>query len=159
MAQGEDLFPAVFRFTARAELSKPPYQIDTLHDSRVDISWDSIFASVAPSMLNEASDETLKERLRACFNNEAQSQVAGDKSLEDKKLLKFVFSSRQIETCIIQLRALGLIIQSDKKRSLKDAGTYWTLTPYGNRRMVQLRAIKRGEEALEEEEDDSSESE
>lgn len=30
-----------------------------------------------------------------------------------------------------------------KQRSVKDTGTYWTLTPYGDTKMVQLRAIRK----------------
>jgi hypothetical protein len=44
---------------------------------------------------------------------------------------------------MVQLRALGLIKENDRKRSVKDTGTYWTLTPYGNTLMVQLRAVRR----------------
>ena len=29
------------------------------------------------------------------------------------------------------------------KRSVKDISTYWTLTSYGDRQMVQLRALKK----------------
>ena len=36
-----------------------------------------------------------------------------------------------------------MIRESTRKRSLKDTGTYWSLTPYGERMMVQLRALRR----------------
>jgi hypothetical protein len=43
----------------------------------------------------------------------------------------------------IQLRALGLIKKSEKKRSIKDNETYWQLTPYGDTIMTRLIAIKK----------------
>jgi hypothetical protein len=49
--------------------------------------------------------------------------------------------------------ALGLITQSERRRSVTDKGTYWTLTPYGRTRLIQLRAIRRDGESP-----DSSES-
>ena len=47
------------------------------------------------------------------------------------------------QTIKVQLRALGLIVKSDKTRSVKDTATYWSLTPYGSDLMTQLRAIRR----------------
>jgi DNA-binding PadR family transcriptional regulator len=44
-------------------------------------------------------------------------------------------------TLIIQLRALGLIEKSERDRSVKDRGSYWTLTPYGDQHLTTLRAI------------------
>ena len=32
--------------------------------------------------------------------------------------------------------------KSEKARSVKDSGTYWTLTPYGDEVMTRLRAIR-----------------
>jgi DNA-binding PadR family transcriptional regulator len=46
-------------------------------------------------------------------------------------------------TVLVQLRALGLITRSDRKRSVKDRGAYWTLTPYGDEHLTTLRAISR----------------
>ena len=43
----------------------------------------------------------------------------------------------------IQLRALGLITKSEKKRSIKDNETYWQLTPYGDTVMTRLIAIRK----------------
>ncbi|KAB8066887.1 DUF4062 domain-containing protein [Janthinobacterium violaceinigrum] len=47
------------------------------------------------------------------------------------------------QTIKIQLRALGLITKSTRSRSVKDTSTYWTLTPYGDNVMLQLRAIRK----------------
>ena len=63
--------------------------------------------------------------------------------MKKKKPKNFTFSEEEIDTCVIQLRALGLINESKKQRSVKDNSTYWTLTPYGDVKMVQLRAIHR----------------
>jgi hypothetical protein len=44
-------------------------------------------------------------------------------------------------TVLVQLKALGLIQRSDRKRSVSDKGTYWTLTPFGDTHLTTLRAI------------------
>lgn len=36
-----------------------------------------------------------------------------------------------------------MIARSEKVRSVKDSGTYWTLTSYGDETMTQLRAIRK----------------
>jgi hypothetical protein len=59
------------------------------------------------------------------------------------ELRNVVFSRKQIETCVVQMRALGLIKENQKPRSVKDTRTYWALTPYGDHLMVQLRALRR----------------
>ena len=46
-------------------------------------------------------------------------------------------------TVIVQLKALGLLQRSDRKRSITDKGTYWTLTPFGETHLTTLRAIHR----------------
>lgn len=43
----------------------------------------------------------------------------------------------------VQLIALRIIEISDKKRTLKDTETYWHLTPYGFRVMMNLKALRR----------------
>ena len=53
----------------------------------------------------------------------------------------FDFDEDDIDTLLVQFRALGLIKPSEKKRSVKDTATYWALTTYGDQLMVQLRAL------------------
>ena len=64
---------------------------------------------------------------------------------DDDKPTRFSFNSADIATCCVQLRALGLIRESKRARSVKDTQTYWTLTPYGDYLMSQLRACRRGD--------------
>ena len=52
-------------------------------------------------------------------------------------------SREEFETVTTQLLALGLITKSVRTRSVKDSGTYWTLTPYGETYAVKLKAVKR----------------
>lgn len=104
-------------------------------------TWNDIFGAVAPLMINEASDTVLQ----AALNNFARSQNWNqlEKILKDCTNISFLLEKDDFQTIKIQLRALGLIIQNVKTRSLKDIDTYWTLTPYGDDVMTRLRAIKR----------------
>lgn len=46
----------------------------------------------------------------------------------------------------VQFIALGLIRESQKKKSAGNVQKYWALTPYGNKIMMQLKAIKKKKE-------------
>ena len=139
LAQGDDRFEFRLRFFSKSSR----FHEGKMHTSSMMLSWNSIFAATAPSMINEASDQDLRASFKGFLSGEARRIFQIDKAFEGQILEDFSFPNREIETCIIQLRALGLIRESEKKRSLKDSGTYWTLTPYGNSLMVQLRAVRK----------------
>ena len=54
----------------------------------------------------------------------------------------FKLDRQSFQTIKVQLKALGLIEISRKNKSVKDQGTYWTLTIYGEHVMTQLIAIQ-----------------
>jgi hypothetical protein len=84
----------------------------------------------------------------------------GDEKLRDfSGARNFAVAARDEQTIKIQLRALGLIVQSKKARSIKDTRTFWSLTPYGDAVLVQLRAIRKGEFKPEDDDESSAETE
>ncbi|MGR9394909.1 DUF4062 domain-containing protein [Rhizobium leguminosarum] len=109
------------------------------HD--VKISWDEIFAACAPTMIHEANEDAFKSSLNDLMLAKGGLELRKIKRLEKERLSHFEIADDDFQTIKIQLRALGLIIKSDKPRSVKDTGTYWTLTPYGDEVMTRLRAI------------------
>lgn len=154
LAQAEDRFDLNLEFTARQHLKDYPFTKDTRYTASITPTWNAIFAAVAPSMINEASDSALRAAFHDFLARESLRRYQRRKEFKGRELRDFTFRNDEIETCIVQMRALGLIRESDKKRSVKDMGTYWTLTPYGNTSMVQLRAVRR--EPLREEEEAGS---
>jgi hypothetical protein len=164
LAQGDDRFELHLSFKARKAIKEYPYHEDQGYTASITPSWNAIFAAVAPTMINEASDASLRQSFRDFFGRESVKAFQGRKEFKDRTLRDFSFHRDEIETCIVQLRALGLIKENDRKRSVKDTGTYWALTPYGNTLMVQLRAVRRdseeeedlGGEATESDEPDES---
>jgi hypothetical protein len=143
LAQGNDRQEMNLVFTARPRNSAYPHNKDVRFRGSINPSWNQIFGAVAPTMTNEATDHTLKNALKFFLAQEASKVYQETDRFKDKLLTDFSHTATEIDTCIIQLRALGLIKVNDKKRSVKDTGTYWTLTPYGDALMVQLRAIHR----------------
>jgi len=102
-----------------------------------------IFAGVAPVLINEAQESTLRQAFKNSLSTISEEEFKDHEDLKSMSLSDFSFSNDDIYTCMIQLRALGLIKESDKKRSIRDTANYWALTPYGDQMMVQLRAISR----------------
>jgi hypothetical protein len=143
LAQGDDKFELQLSFVARKKTSSYPYYEDQGYTASITPTWNAMFAAVAPPMINEASDRTLRQAFQAFLERESLRAFQHRKEFKERELSKFSFSRDEIETCVVQLRALGLIKENDRKRSIKDIGTYWTLTPYGNTLMVQLRAVRR----------------
>jgi hypothetical protein len=143
LAQGNERFELNLTFTARLRGSTYPHNKDARYRGSVNPTWNQIFGAIAPTMTNEATDHVLRSSLKTFLSQEAAKVYQEVKQFKDRQLIDFSHIPSQIDTCIIQLRALGLIKVNDKKRSVKDTGTYWTLTPYGDALMVQLRAIHR----------------
>ena len=97
-------------------------------------------------MIHEATEPALKNALDGLSETENIERLREDKKLARNALRHFHISQDDFQTIKVQLRALGLIAKNDKARSVKDSGTYWTLTPYGDEIMTQLRAIRRNED-------------
>jgi Domain of unknown function (DUF4062) len=143
LAQGNERVELNLVFTARPRGSAYPHNKDLRYRGSINPTWSQIFGAIAPTMTNEATDHVLRSSLKTFLTQEAIKVYQEKKQFNDKQLTDFSHTPSEIDTCIIQLRALGLIKVNDKKRSVKDVGTYWALTPYGDALMVQLRAIHR----------------
>jgi hypothetical protein len=143
LAQGEDEINIKCTFTARRSNPEYPNFNDTNYRASIDVTWNNIWKSIAPKLINECSELELNQTIRRYFTSVAKMAFKDHKDLKDATLREFYFSPEDIETCIVQFRALGLMKESIKNRSVKDTKTYWALTSYGDQLMVQLRAIKR----------------
>jgi hypothetical protein len=149
LLQGEETFTVDMAFTSRLEdvdglLFGQDHDEDMLYDDpSIDVSWDDIFGAIAPSMIDECSDGEVRQLLQNFFIERARAGFKNDKEFESRKLINFKFRTGTFDTVIVQLRALQLIEQSVKERSVKDRKTYWKLTKRGDELMVKLRALRR----------------
>jgi hypothetical protein len=94
-------------------------------------------------MLDEIIDHMLKKELDKMVIEDVARERRNHKNHANHTLSSFVIDEQAFQTIKIQLKALGLIKQSDKKRSVTNQGTYWSLTPYGDSTLTQLRAIRK----------------
>jgi len=140
LLQGNETFELNIRFEA-----KIPGQIlgGTKYTAKLKPTWNQIFSGIAPVLISEATEQDLRRAFHKNFVRLSKEAYENSEGLAGKELTYFKFNDDEIDTCLVQLRALGLIKESDKKRSIRDTATYWALTPYGDLQMVQLRALRR----------------
>lgn len=139
LAQGDEEHSVRFSFSAR-----PPGEYSSATWSGTfSPTWNELFAAIAPLMIQEAMEPALKSALDSLASSMNEERLLKNKKLAHHTLLSFRISPDDFQTIKVQLRALGLIAKSEKTRSVKDSGTYWTLTPYGDEVMTQLRAIRK----------------
>ncbi|KWZ35076.1 DUF4062 domain-containing protein [Burkholderia anthina] len=141
LAQGADEFKISYRFIA----SPSRWAHDgTTYKASITTGWDEIFAALSPLMIHEAAESALTTALDKLVRHVALPILQKDRDLKGLNILDVKAEAEDFQTIKVQLRALGLITQSTtKNRSVKDKGSYWTLTPYGDTVMTRLRAIKK----------------
>lgn len=108
----------------------------------VEVTWNELFSEISPLMIHEADTLQIKQRLKIFISKLALEEAKRDEDFKGhRRARNFSIDQSAFETVLIQLSALGLIIQSVRNRSVKDQSTYWKLSPYGVTMMNQLRAV------------------
>lgn len=139
LAQGEDIFKVNVVFLTT--------NIKTTEDYdwrwEVELSWDQLFSELSPLMIHEAKVIELRRRFNDLIEMVVKDEVPLDDDYKGHRNIRGIqASTTDFETMLIQLSALGLITQNEKKnRSVNDKGPFWKLTPYGVSHMNRLRAI------------------
>jgi hypothetical protein len=106
------------------------------------VTWNKLFMEISPLMIDEADESSLRIKLNSfCSITNYDREMVTYKTYP--KIGAFNIVDSDFHKIIIQLRALGLIKKSMRKRSIKDNDTYWQLTSYGDNLMTRLIAIKR----------------
>ena len=124
LSQGNETFGIRYKFgeaSYNLELAKKPFKVE----------WNKLISAIGPAMFDEEKQNRLKTRL--------EGYIADNDSLKGKYR---TIIDEDFDTVISQLFGLGIIEKSQKKHTASDAGIYWSLTPYGEKCVVQLKAIK-----------------
>lgn len=122
---------------------------DRAHNFRqtvpLDFTWDEIVDLLGPSMLDEAAEPRLRKILTDhAWRHLLDMDDGGWDSLTYPEVTLLDDSWGRI---LVQLRALGLIVTGQKKRTVSDRAVYWKLTPAGDEYLVRLKATRRTPEA------------
>jgi len=152
LSQGDDKFMIWLAYSLHYQVPRRP-QAHTRDSVQITASWDDVFSALGPLMLDESPEEALEHQVNDWGKTEHIEDVKedvlrvagfdGDSSTVKISGYTAKISSHDFHTILIQLMAVGLITKSERRRSVTDKGTYWTLTPYGRTRLIQLRAVRR----------------
>ena len=146
LKQGDDLFQINCSFTGRKDFLdengwEDYYEED--YSGEMSVTWNQIWGAISPTLISEASSRELKDSLNT-FLQKTGKDIWEDKGkLKGFKLYHFRFNDEMYDTVFVQFRALGLMKESLKTRSVKDTKTYWTLTKHGDNLMMKFRALKK----------------
>lgn len=137
LAQGEDRYitRTIYHVTKEGGYGNDGYYGDFRP------TWNEIFARIGPLMIDECSDKSLESELDAWAWERTIESVKN--AHKNRRVVKIAVDDQAFQTIKVQLKALGLMTHSPKKRSVTTQGTYWSLTPYGETVLTALRAIKR----------------
>ncbi|AHW65306.1 hypothetical protein CGLY_14350 [Corynebacterium glyciniphilum AJ 3170] len=136
----------------------------------VNPTWNDILKHLGPELMDEASEEYLRERLsalcdrlarndliknddnddndtgEATVGDEASADKSGDDEAEEDDRVGRIYA---VEVTIesfndvkVQFAALGLVEKGTKRRPGSDTNTYWCLTDRGQKQLLRLRAIR-----------------
>ena len=120
------------------------YRSDSkIYNRKFSITWNDIFYWISPPMIDELSEVEFKKSVDKLVFQETIKTLRKEEPFSDGgNFYSYELLHDDFQTIKVQFRALGLITKSNKSRSVKDSGTYWSLTPYGDEIMTKLRAIK-----------------
>lgn len=133
LEQGEDKIELKYHYVQNAWQS----MVDS-EDGSIEFTWDEVFSILSPLMVDEAPEDALRNEIVKIIREQIKEK-------ENRRPSKIEVNGTDFQTIKIQLIALGLIDKSDKKRSIKDSDVYWKLTPFGENKMMSLKARKKNE--------------
>ncbi|WGL51596.1 DUF4062 domain-containing protein [Nocardioides sp. BP30] len=116
-------------------------------DTRLPTTWDGVFAQVAPLLMVEASEQSIGMALRrhaAAVLPEHGSGLPFPEGAGKFRRDPAIQEEARTET-IVQLFALGLIQESEKRHPVTDRDTYWSLTERGRAHLTRLTALRKGQ--------------
>lgn len=107
-------------------------------NTKLSSTWDGLFSYAGPSLWNECTDEEMMNRVKLAYfhtYNEQQQKL----NPYAKMVVPYVFEDK----VRVQFQALGLIVPGAKKRAVSDNGRYWRLTPYGEKYLLKIKAVRK----------------
>ena len=134
LEQGNDVFELKYHYVQDSWTS-----MVNSNDGLISFTWDEVFSILSPIMVDEAPEMGLRNELIKVIREEIKER-------DDHRPSKIELNGTDFQTIKVQLIALGLIEKSEKKRSIKDTDVYWTLTPFGENKMIGLKAIRKKNE-------------
>ena len=147
LSQGDDVIDVSYTVTAMIDdelVTNAGWDTyNLILTKKVNLTWNAIFAELGPYLLDECTEKSMRESVSNLIKQRTYKELSEELGSQGRYPQDFNITDSDFQTIKIQLRALFLIKESSKRRSIKDMKPYWTLTPYGDKIMTRLRAIKK----------------
>lgn len=127
LVSGNDSF--VVKMTATV---KNPDRTFEVKEMSVMLSWNDVLLCLGPLMFEDASESQMRSALTSLLVSSLGAYGVS---------LRTLVEPGELNKIKMQLLALGLIARSSKKHGVRDTETYWSLTPEGEKQLIQLAAI------------------
>lgn len=111
-------------------------------------SWNSLFMVVSPYLINENTETSMVKCIEKYLYDQRKDEIdlfVIHSNVAEPAEAEYNLNPTDFQRIKVQFRALGLIEQGTKSKSVKDKNSYWKLTPYGDHIMTQLIAVQRSE--------------
>lgn len=129
LSQGDDHYAIHFDYVEYD--NNEEYEIE--YSGTLEFSWNELFSFISPHLVIECEERAI----RSLFEN----YVKQNADIHNGRITRI--NVEYFQNIKIQFMALGLIKESNRKKSPGNKHSYWTLTPYGNKLMMKLKAIKK----------------
>ena len=135
---GFELFFAFDRKRAKEGRNSAIYWVNAGEDSAgINLSWNEIFASIAPAFIEPVPEYTFEYELRRTI--EARAIPLLEDKFPGERFTNFRIFDDSFKTIKVQLRALRLLSTVPGNKDT------WVLTEYGDLHMNDLLAVKKSE--------------
>ena len=102
-------------------------------------SWDALFSYCGPSLVGECDDAELDDKISLCVLHHTPRDTIRLNSHDGGIIIPYVME----DAIKMQFQALGFMEGGSKRRAVSDTKTYWALTPFGQKYLIDIRARRR----------------
>ncbi len=104
----------------------------------LEVTWDKLFSYCGAALSGECTSNEMKEKMKLAYWHSIPAEIREYNNFERFPL--YYVCEDQI---CVQFQALGLMEPGIKKRAVSDTNTYWKLTPFGEKYLIQIRALRK----------------
>lgn len=104
----------------------------------IEVTWDDLFRYCGPALSTECTAEQLLNKIQLCLYHRVPGEFKDFNDAGDV-VVPYVVE----DAILVQFQALRLIEPGTKKRAVSDGSTYWKLTSYGERHLIDVSAIRK----------------
>lgn len=130
LKNGNDIYPVVQNLIIDSK--------ENIKDIALKPTWDTLFSYCGAVLYGECTSEELKQKIHLAYWHSVPQEY-----VKFNSFAKIIIPTVCIDQIRIQLQALGLMEAGTKKRAVSDTNAYWKLTSFGEKHLIQIKALKK----------------